>query len=173
MPDQWDVLVLDGTREVPGDLPTDAVRILHGWREGMIAVSLFERSLLAPFRATTALAHLRRIGLVRPANGTELVVHADAAHAHGRHREAYGLYRRALALGVDSARIHLHLGELAERFGENDAAGESYLVAGVQLTDTSSAVIALRNALRLARLLRASLWRLALDLAICASVWGL
>lgn len=149
VPDQWDVLVLDGTREVPGDLPTDAVRILHGWREGMIAVSLFERSLLAPFRATTALAHLRRIGLVRPANGTELVVHADAAHAHGRHREAYGLYRRALALGVDSARIHLHLGELAERFGENEAAGESYLLAGVQLTDTSSAVIALRNALRL------------------------
>jgi tetratricopeptide (TPR) repeat protein len=149
VPDQWDVLVLDGTREVPGDLPTDAVRILHGWREGMIAVSLFERSLLAPFRATTALAHLRRIGLVRPASGTELVVHADAAHAHGRHREAYGLYRRALALGVDSARIHLHLGELAERFGENDAAGESYLLAGVQLTDTSSAVIALRNALRL------------------------
>ena len=149
VPDPWDVLVLDGTREVPGDLPTDAVRILHGWREGMIAVSLFERSLLAPFRATTALAHLRRIGLVRPASSTELVVHADAAHAHGRHREAYGLYRRALALGVDSARIHLHLGELAERFGENEAAAESYLTAGVQLTDTSSAVIALRNALRL------------------------
>ncbi len=149
VPDPWDVLVLDGTREVPGDLPTDAVRILHGWREGMIAVSLFERSLLAPFRATTALAHLRRIGLVRPATSTELVVHADSAHAHGRHREAYGLYRRALSLGVDSARIHLHLGELAERFGENEAAGESYLSAGVQLTDTSSAVIALRNALRL------------------------
>ncbi|HEX3135044.1 MAG TPA: tetratricopeptide repeat protein, partial [Planctomycetota bacterium] len=104
---------------------------------------------LAPFRATTALAHLRRIGLVRPATSTELVVHADAAHAHGRHREAYGLYRRALALGVDSARIHLHLGELAERFGENEAAAESYLNAGIQLTDTSSAVIALRNALRL------------------------
>jgi tetratricopeptide (TPR) repeat protein len=149
VPDQWDVLVLDTTREVPADLPTDAVRILHGWREGMIAVSLFERSLLAPFRATTALAHLRRIGLVRPATGAELVVHADAAHAHGRHREAYGLYRRALVLGVDSARIHLHLGELAERFGENEAAAESYLAAGISLTDTSSAVIALRNALRL------------------------
>ncbi|HEX3134496.1 MAG TPA: DUF4388 domain-containing protein, partial [Planctomycetota bacterium] len=67
VPDQWDVLVLDSTREVPGDLPTDAVCILHGWREGMIAVSLFERSLLAPFRVTTAFAHLRRIGLVRPA----------------------------------------------------------------------------------------------------------
>jgi len=149
VPDQWDVLVLDATREAPSDLPPDAVRILQGWREGMIAVSLFERSLLAPFRATTALAHLRRIGLVRPANATELVVHADAAHAHGRPREAYGLYRRALVLGVDSARIHLHLGELAERFGENEAAAESYLAAGIQLTDTSSAVIALRNALRL------------------------
>ena len=105
VPDQWDVLVLDAAREIPSDLPSDAGRILNGWREGMIAVSLFERSLLAPFRATTALAHLRRIGLVRSANSTELVVHADNAHAHGRHREAYGLYRRALALGVDSARI--------------------------------------------------------------------
>ena len=149
VPDQWDVLVLDATREVPSDLPSDAGRILNGWREGMIAVSLFERSLLAPFRATTALAQLRRIGLVRSANSTELVVHADNAHAHGRHREAYGLYRRAQALGVDSARIHLHLGELAERFGENESAADSYLTAGVQLTDTSSAVIALRNALRL------------------------
>ena len=149
VPDQWDVLVLDSARDIPADLPSDAGRILNGWREGMIAVSLFERSLLAPFRATTALAHLRRIGLVRSANSTELVVHADNAHSHGRHREAYGLYRRALALGVDSARIHLHLGELAERFGENEAAADSYLTAGVQLTDTSSAVIALRNALRL------------------------
>ncbi len=149
VPDQWDVLVLDTTREVPGDLPTDAIRILQGWREGMIAQSLFERSLLAPFRATTAIAHLRRIGLVRPATGSELVVHADAAHAHGRHREAYGLYKRALALGVDSARIHLHMGEMAERFNENDSAAESYLTAGIQLTDTSSAVVALRNALRL------------------------
>jgi tetratricopeptide (TPR) repeat protein len=149
VPDQWDVLVLDTTREVPSDLTTDAVRILHGWREGMIALSLFERSLLAPFRATTALAHLRRIGLVRPATGSELVVHADSAHSHGRYREAYGLYKRALALGVDSARIHLHMGELAERFNENDTAADSYLIAGMQLTDTSSAVVALRNALRL------------------------
>ena len=149
VPDQWDVLVLDTTREVPGDLSTDAVRILQGWREGMIALSLFERSLLAPFRATTALANLRRIGLVRPATGSELVVHADSAHSHGRHREAFGLYKRALALGVDSARIHLHMGELAERFNENEVAAESYLIAGMQLTDTSSAVVALNNALRL------------------------
>jgi tetratricopeptide (TPR) repeat protein len=149
VPDPWDVLVLDTTRDVPSDLPADAGRILNGWREGMIANSLFDRSLLAPFRATTALAHLRRIGLVRSATGSELVVHADAAHANGRYREAYGLYKRSLALGVDSPRIHLHMGELAERTGENEAAAESYLLAGMQITDTSSAVIAMRNALRL------------------------
>lgn len=149
VPDPWDVLVLDQAQAVPTDLPPDAARILTGWREGMIAGSLFERSLLPPFRATTALAHLRRIGLVRIASPTELVVVADAAHTHGRHRDAYGLYRRAVALGVDSARIHMHLAELAERFGENEVAAESYITAGLQLTDTAAAVIALRNALRL------------------------
>lgn len=149
VPDLWDVLVLDQSQPVPSDLPVDVTRILSGWREGMIAGSLFERSLLPPFRATTALAHLRRIGLVRSASATELVVVADAAHTHGRYRDAYGLYRRAVALGVGSARIHMHLAELAERFGENEVAAESYITAGLQLTDTGTAVVALRNALRL------------------------
>ncbi|HTM23338.1 MAG TPA: DUF4388 domain-containing protein, partial [Kofleriaceae bacterium] len=149
IPDQWDVLVLDPKQGIPPDLPADAARILAGWRDGLIAGSLFERSLLPPFRATTALAQLRRLGMVRPATSAELVVYADDAHAHGRHRDAYGLYRRAVVLGVDSPRIHLHLGELAERFGENDASAEAYLTAGIQLTDPGSAVIALRNALRL------------------------
>jgi hypothetical protein len=149
IPDSWDVLVLDPVQGIPADLPPDAARILAGWRDGLIAGSLFERSLLPPFRATTALAHLRRIGLVRSATASELVTYADAAYAHGKHRDAYGLYRRALALGVDHARIHLHVAELAERFAENELAATHYLTAGQQLTDTSSAIIALRNALRL------------------------
>ncbi len=149
IPDAWDVLVLDAKQVIPPDLPADAARILAGWRDGLIAGSLFDRSLLPPFRATTALALLRRQGIVRPATSAELVVYADDAYAHGRHRDAYGLYRRASTLGVDNARNHLHLGELAERFGENEAAAEAFLTAGMNLRDTSSAVIALRNALRL------------------------
>ncbi len=149
VPDTWDVLVLDAGLSIPSDLHPDAVRILAGWRDGLIAGSLFERSLLPPFRSTTALALLRRLGLVRPATPAELVVYADAAHAHGRHKDAYGLYRRALAVGVDSPRIHLHLAELAERFGDNAAAADSYMAACSHLTDPGGAVVALRSALRL------------------------
>jgi hypothetical protein len=67
IPDAWDVLVLDAKQVIPPDLPADAARILAGWRDGLIAGSLFDRSLLPPFRATTALALLRRQGIVRPA----------------------------------------------------------------------------------------------------------
>ena len=149
IPDAWDVLVLDTKQAPPNDLPADAARILAGWRDGLIAGSLFDRSLLPPFRATTALALLRRQAIIRPATSAELVVYADDAYSHGRHRDAFGLYRRASSLGVDNTRIHLHLGELAERFGENEAAAEYFLTAGMQLRDTGSAVIALRNNLRL------------------------
>lgn len=149
MPDPWDVLILDRAKPLPADLSEDARLVVSGWRDGIIANVLIDRSLLPPFRASAALAQLRRLGLVRSATAEELVVYADAAHSHGRQRDAYGLYRRALVMGLDSPRLHLHIAELAERFGENAVAATSYVNAATALKDPGHAVVLLRNALAL------------------------
>lgn len=149
MPDPWDVLVLDRAKPLPADLSDDAKRVVGGWSEGLIANVLIDRSLLPPFRACAALAQLLRGGLVRPATAEELVVYADAAHSHGRQRDAYGLYRRALAMGMNTPRLHLHLAELAERFGDKAVAATAYITAATALNDPSHAVVLLRNALAL------------------------
>lgn len=150
LPDPWDALILDRAKSPPADLSADARLVIEGWREGLIAHILLDRSLLPPFRASTTLALLLRLGLVRIATTAEVVVQADAAHSHGRHREAYGLYRRAQIMGMDSPRLHLHIAELAERFGENEVAAAAYVTAATALNDPGHAVVLLRNALSLA-----------------------
>jgi len=79
----------------------------------------------------------------------DLVVQADAANAHQRYDKAYHIYLRAVSLGMDSPRIHLHIAELAEKLGDTAAAAKYYVSAATLITDPGSSVIALRNALRL------------------------
>jgi tetratricopeptide (TPR) repeat protein len=151
LPHPWDVLIQDNAQPVPNDLSPDAAGLLAVWTDGIAASNLFDHTQMPPFRVKTAIAHLRQIGVVRSGTAAEVVVWADDAHSHQRHRDAYGLYARALELGADSPRIHLHLAELAEHFGENEAAAAAYLATAAQMasSDTGGAVVALRNALRL------------------------
>ncbi|MBA2479555.1 MAG: tetratricopeptide repeat protein, partial [Planctomycetes bacterium] len=149
MPDSWDALIRDPSVPEPAQLSKDAALLLEDWVDGTVANKLLNHPTLPPFRARVAVGTLCRTGLLRPANLNELVVEADAAYAHGDHKTAYGLYRRTLAFGQGTSRIHLHLAELAERFGDHAEAAEAYMAAVQQMSDPSATVVALRNALRL------------------------
>lgn len=149
IPDHWDTLIRDPAITPPADLGEDAQALLEGWRDGAVCGSLLEHPRLPPFRATMALAALRRCGLLRVSTPSELVVQADNALALGQHRRAFGLYRRALTLGQENARIHLHIAELAERGGDRVTAAASCMSAANLLSDPAAAASALSNALRL------------------------
>ncbi len=149
IPDQWDALFRVPSVASPDDLHADAKHILSDWTDGTAVNAILDHPTLPPFRSKLALGILFRHGLLRVANVNELVVEADAAYANGYHQNAYGLYRRTLGYGMDNARIHMHLAELAERFGDNAAAATSFMAAAQQMSDPNATVVALRNALRL------------------------
>lgn len=148
IPDRWDVLLRETNPGTSG-LSLDERLLLADWREARIFDDLMRHPLLTPFRATRALVHLRQQNLIRVGGAVDLVVQADAANAHQQHTKAYHVYLRAVELGMDSPRIHLHIAELAERLGDNPAAAKFYVSAAKLITDPGSSVIALRNALRL------------------------
>ncbi len=148
MPDPWDVVLRE--EAIPTEVDNaDQQAMLAVVGDGAVVNRITDSPLLPPHRAIMALCQLLRQGVLRVGGVNELVVRADAAHAQDSAKEAYGLYRRAIAKGLDSSRIQLHLGELAERFGENTTAAGYYLAAAPQLADPATAVVALRNALRL------------------------
>lgn len=148
LPDPYDALFRTAEPVLP-ELSADARLLLEQWTDGVAAITIFDHPTLPPFRARLALGLLCKSRLVRLANVNELVVEADAAYAKGQHQLAYGLYRRALAHGLDNSRIHMHIAELAERFQDRSAAAASYMAAAQQLLDPNQTVVALRNALRL------------------------
>jgi len=149
IPEAWDLMLPEPAAAVPPELGKDEKLLLAACGTGRAAGELLGHAGLPPFRATRALVTLRKHGLLRVGSAAELVVQADSAHAHGQHHQAFGLYRRAVAIGVDSARIHLHIAELAEQLGDQPVAVRSYLTAAGSLGDQGSAVVAIRNALRL------------------------
>ncbi|MBA3683683.1 MAG: DUF4388 domain-containing protein [Planctomycetes bacterium] len=149
LPDPADILIRDTSLQASREPSADERILLGTWKDGRTFADLRDNASMPPFRTIRALAGLCQLGTLRIGSPAELVVHADAAHSHGDHQRAYGLYRRAVDLGVESPRIHLHLAELAERLGDNAAAAKSYVIAATLLADTGSSVIALRNALRL------------------------
>lgn len=149
IPHAWDTLLQVPDVEVPIGLSADAKTFLQDWRDGIPAGAYYESFRLATFRATLAVVALRRAGLVRLSTPGELVIQADQARQAGNHRKAFGLYRRALALGHATPRIHLQIAELAERFGDKALATESCLAAAAELADPAAACAALHNAVRL------------------------
>ncbi len=149
IPHQWDTLVRDPAVAPPDTLSADARLLLGEWRDGVVSGSLFEHPRLPPFRATMAVALLRRTGVVRISTAQELLVQADAAKAAGTLKKALGLYRHALELGQDVPRVHLQIAELAERFGDRTGAAQACLAAAAQLSDPAAAAQALSTALRL------------------------
>lgn len=148
LPDPYDALFLAGESK-PQGLSEDARTLLKDWADGTAAAAIYDHPVLPPFRARLALGQLLRCGGLRVGNVNELLVEADAAFANGHLQLAYGLYRRTLAFGLDNARIHMHLAELAEKFGDKPAAAASFMAAAQQLMDPQASVVALRNALRL------------------------
>jgi tetratricopeptide (TPR) repeat protein len=148
VPDPWDVIVRESA-SAPEGLTPDALLLFAEVGEPRAARLLLDHPRLPPFRATLALVALRRAGAVRLATPGEIMVAADAAFAHMDADAARGLYRRAVALGQDASRIHLHLGELAERAGDTAEAAEHFRKAAAGLPDPTAQVVALRNALRL------------------------
>ena len=149
IPNAWDTLLRVPDVAVPDNLSADARQFLHEWRDGIPCGAYLESYRMATFRATLAIVTLRRAGVIRVSTAPELVMQADAANQAGNHRKAFGLYRRALAVGHDTPRIHLQIAELAERFGDKALAAESCLAAAGQLADPAAASAVLHNALRL------------------------
>jgi tetratricopeptide (TPR) repeat protein len=149
LPQHWDTLLRDEAVEIPDTLSDDARLLLNEWREGVVCGALFEDPRLPPFRATMAVAQLRRTGVVKVSTPAQLLVQADNAKAQGSLRKALGLYRRALELGQSSPRVHLQIAELAERFGDRSGAAQACLAAAGELADPSQAASALSNAMRL------------------------
>lgn len=149
IPNAWDTLLLVPEVPVPEGLSEDAKQFLLDWRDGIPCGAYLESYRMPTFRATLALVTLRRAGVVRLSTAPELVMQADQANQAGNHRKAFGLYRRALALGHDTPRIHLQIAELAERSGDKAMAAESCLLAAAQLSEPAAAAAALHNALRL------------------------
>lgn len=149
IPDRWDVLIRDRAVGVPDDLLVDAGLLLDDLGDARPARDLLDHPRLSPFRALRAVVALRRLGLLRVASPAEIVVRADAAFTKGDEINAYGLYQRALHLGQEAARIHLHVAELAERAGRTDEAASHFIKSAPGLGDHAGQVVALRNALRL------------------------
>ncbi len=149
IPNAWDTLLRVPEMSVSDGLSADGRSFLLDWRDGIPCGAYLESYRMATFRATMAVAALRVSGLIRISTAPELVMQADAANQAGNHRKAFGLYRRALALGHDTPRIHLQIAELAERFGDKALAAESCLAAAGQLADPAAASAVLHNALRL------------------------
>ena len=149
IPNAWDTLLrVSDVPDLP-DLSKDAKQFLIDWRDGIPCGAYLESYRMPTFRATLAIVALRCAGIIRVSTASELVIQADSANQAGNHRKAFGLYRRALALGHDTARIHLQIAELAERSGDKALAAESCLAAAAQLVDLQAAAVALHNALRL------------------------
>ena len=149
IPNAWDTLLRVPEAAVPEALGPDPRSFLQDWRDGIPCGAYLESYRMATFRATMAVVGLRVAGLIRISTAPELVMQADAANQAGNNRKAFGLYRRALALGHDTPRIHLQIAELAERFGDKVLAAESCLAAAGQLADPVAASAVLHNALRL------------------------
>ena len=149
IPNAWDTLLRVPEIAVPEGLSEDARIFLQEWRDSIPCGVYLESYRMPTFRATLAVVALRRSGLIRLSTAPELLMQADQANQAGNHRKAFGLYRRALALGHDTPRIHLQIAELAERSGDKVLATESCLAAAAQLADPQAAAAALHNALRL------------------------
>ena len=148
IPDRWDVLLREAHAGT-NNYGLDERLLLSEWRDARVYDDLLRHPTLTPFKATRAVVHLRQQNLIRVGGPVDLVVQADAANAHQRYDKAYRLYLRAVDLGMDSPRIHLHIAELAEKLGDNAAAAKYYVSAATLITDPGSSVISLRNALRL------------------------
>ena len=149
VPHAWDALIRESGVALPSELSNDAKTLMLELRDGTMVLAITEGTRLPPYRATMAVTLLRRAGLVRIATAAELSVMADAARAQGAQRRAYLLYRRSRELGQGGAKLHLHVGELAEMFGDHALAAEACVAAASELTEPQAAVLALENALRL------------------------
>lgn len=148
-PGRWDVLVREPLDH--GQLQDGERRVLVAWREGRPAGAVLELSGLPPWAASHAVARLIERGVLRLADGAELVVYGDKARNQEHYRTAEGLYRRALEMGAVAGRVHLALGELSERRADERQAAADYLrgAESLEVANPVEAVLALRSALRL------------------------
>lgn len=148
LPDLYDVLQREPN--APNvDLDDDQRHLLKHWQDGAVFEDLINTSARSPFHIKVAVARLVQQGVLKLGGAMDIVVQADAANSRQKHAKAYQLYLRAVKLGMESPRIHLHVAELAERLGDQRKAASFYVSAASMLADPGSSVIALRNALRL------------------------
>ena len=150
VPLTWDVLIKEADPD-PSELDEGQKAIMQAWADGRPAGAVMEISRQPPWAAEVSCARLIESGVLRLAEGAELVVFADRARSSGSYTMAEGLYRRALERGAMASRIYLALAELSERRGDETRAARDYLRAAEDLAtaNPAEAVIALRNALRL------------------------
>ncbi len=148
IPHRWDVLLREANAPVV-NLDRDQQSLMRGWHDGAVVDDLMLSAGLSPFRLKLALGRLTQKSMLKIGGAMEIVVQADAANSRQGYPKAYQLYLRAVELGMQSPRIHLHIAELAEKLGDQKRAAKFYVSAASMLADPGSSVIALRNALRL------------------------
>lgn len=148
VPDTWDVLVRE-SHENPGDLSADEQAVLGAMDENRSFHELGAITGMPVFRLSRVVVRLRQLNILRLASPAEVTAQADRAYANNQANEAYGLYQRAMALGVKNGRISLLVAELAESIGNQSSAARAFVTAASHLTDPESAAAALKHALRL------------------------
>jgi tetratricopeptide (TPR) repeat protein len=148
IPDTWDVLVRDAGA-IPPDLSNDEAALMAAMTENRSVYELGAITGMTAFRLSRGIVRLRQLGVLRLATPAEVTTHADRAYGDGAQSDAYHLYQRGLTLGVNNGRINLLVAELAENCGMQSSAARAFVIAADHLTDPDSAIVALKNALRL------------------------
>lgn len=134
IPDPWDMLQTD----------TNVVRRQTGMEElerqltlsfatSAVVTEVARKSFIPSWHFRQMLTMLCRQSILRPTTAAGLISEADRRRNLGDARSAEPLYRRALVLGADIARIHAVCGELALARGDKIRAASDYLAAGDKL----------------------------------------
>lgn len=120
-------------------------------------------SWLIPSVGRMALAELFSGGWLRLASGQEIVALADQCRDQGLAQLAIGLYRRALAMGVEQPRAQCDFALLLAQDGEHREAAQAFVAAAADLetSNPDQAVEAYRQACALGHEQRHCLQRIA------------
>ncbi|TVR14652.1 MAG: DUF4388 domain-containing protein [Planctomycetota bacterium] len=120
-------------------------------------------SWLIPSVGRLALAELFADAWLRLASGQEIVALADHYRDNGAQQMAIGLYRRALAMGLEHPRAQFDVAVLLAQDGEHSEAAQAFMVAAAQLETSTpdQAIVAYQHACELGHEQRHCLQRIA------------
>lgn len=134
IPDPWDILQTDVNflRRQTGMEELER-QLAQSFATGAVVTEVARCSFIPSWHFRQMLTLLCRQSIVRPTTAAGLISEADRRRNLGNSTSAEHLYRRALVLGADVARIHAVCGELALARGDKVRAASDYLAAGDKL----------------------------------------